>query len=72
VAFQRRSTISADSTFYDFGILCWEGQLADKISNDLFMKNNSAVASYLTSLEPTMQRYTDNIRTAVTALKSAQ
>jgi len=61
-----------NATFYDFGILCWEGQLADKISNDLFMKNNSAVASYLTSLEPTMQRYTDNIRTAVTALKSAQ
>ena len=41
-----------DSLFFDPGILLWSGPLSDKIVQNVFAKNSTAVVSYLTSIAP--------------------
>ena len=41
-----------DSLFFDPGIVLWSGSLSDKIVQNIFMKNSTAVVSYLTSIAP--------------------
>lgn len=41
-----------DSLFFDPGIVLWSGSLSDKIVQNVFMKNSTAVVSYLTSIAP--------------------
>ena len=54
-----RDTGSADmldivfnNLFFDPGIVLWSGPLSDKIVQNVFMKNSTAVVSYLTTIEP--------------------
>jgi len=60
-----------DTVAYDFGVLCWETQLADNVIRHLFVRGNDNVVSYLTSLEPTLKLETEKIRSAVAALKES-
>ena len=41
-----------DSLFFDPGIVLWSSTIADKIIENIFMKNSTAVVSYLTSIAP--------------------
>lgn len=41
-----------DNLFFDPGIVLWSGSLSDKIVQNIFMKNSTAVVSYLTSIAP--------------------
>lgn len=61
-----------DGVFYDFGVLCWEGVLADKIINELFLNGGDNIVSLLTTLEPTLLKETENIRSAVETIKAAE
>jgi len=60
-----------DSIFYDFGILCWESYIADKIHNQIFLKGTDSVVSYLESIKPVVQKYADNLAAAVAAMKES-
>jgi len=60
-----------DSANYDFGVFCWEGQLADKIINNLFKDGNDGIVSFLTSHEPTMLQHAQNVRDAVAVVKES-
>ncbi len=58
-----------NSIFYDFGVLCWESYIADKIVNELFMKGSTANVSFLTTLQSSVRQYEDALRTAAESMK---
>ncbi len=58
-----------DSIFYDFGVLCWESYIADKIVNELFMNGSTANVSFLTTLQSSVKQYEDALHDAVKGLK---
>lgn len=61
-----------DSVFYDFGVICWEEKLSNLVVEELLIKDGDNIVSYLTSLEPNLQKQTENIREAIAVIKSAE
>jgi len=58
-----------DCTWYDFGTLCWEGEMPNKILKDVIAADTDNIVSYLTSLSPSLKQKADSLRAAVEAME---
>ena len=54
-----------DNLFFDPGIVLWSSSLADPIIENVFMKNSTAVVSYLTTIEPVANSLITEFDTAI-------